>query len=503
MSGRKWHKIDSDGSEQIKNHLLNMGGEEKRVSSEYELWRIKFSDSTFTFYSNGTLYSTPSNQIDPAVEDAWLFIDKIAGSVFVKPTREFLIGLDETGKGELIGHMHLVGVLIPGQFYTAIEPLVSTADTKKSHTLQYWDAVFNDVCSFIGSGLSYIEERIPPWHTDKYNLNKIMDVVYQRILATFFRRHDVSACRIVIDDYGIGPTLKRFTNFLEKQGAETIVAQKSDERYLEARVAALIAKRGRVSVIHAINKNPGFNVGGMAIGSGNASDKSTVEWLKRWKLSGQPWPWFVKKSFSTIRDLEGAGKARKSIPPIREDLLSEEFRNNIDEGRLNIAALSVVCPECGVVSKAVLLTGGKDGFSPRCPNCRKIIRDLGFTLRYYCAFVVPDSNVINRGLLSKDLNMSKFFEDFCILMPSVVRFECDTPGGKKELERIGRYVSMGRVKMREVGTFEPARFKTLSSQERDDLVMQACVDECALLLSADNQVKGLAVSRDIFTIYVP
>jgi hypothetical protein len=118
-------------------------------------------------------------------------------------------------------------------------------------------------------------------------------------------------------------------------------------------------------------------------------------------------------------------------------------------------------------------------------------------------FAVPDSNVINRGLPSKDLNTSKFFEDFYLLVPGVIRLECDTSGGNKEFERIGKYVSIGRIKMKEMGTFEPEKFKMFSSQERDDLIMRTCIDKNALLLSADNQIKGLAVSRDIFTIYVP
>ncbi len=503
MSGRKW-KLNQEEGEKIKEYLLHQGGEEKEVKNTSEKWRIKFSDSTFTFYTSGTLYSTPSNSQDPAVKEVWDYIDSMAGSVFVQPTREFLIGLDETGKGELVGHTHLVGVIIPSHLFSQLEKIVSTADTKKAHSFEYWDNIFRQISQFISYGLEFVEEKIPPWHVDRYNLNKIMDVVYQRILASFFRKADIGKCRIVIDDYGIGPTLKRFLNFLEKQGAEIIIAQKSDDTYLEARVASVIAKRNREAVIKAINENDDYKIDGISIGSGNAGNNQTLEWLEKWYHSKKDWPWFIKRSYSTIRKIDGLeGKAKKVIPPIKENLLSDEFIRELDSGRLNIRALSVVCPHCGEISKAVLFTSDKKSFTARCPNCRKPIKDLNFTLRYYCGFIVPDSNVINRGLLGKDLERSRFFEDFTILIPAVVRYECDTKGGKREFERLGKFASISRIKLKEVGSFEPSKFRNMTSQEKDDLIMKICIEENATLLSADNQVKGLAVGKSIFTIFVP
>jgi len=497
VDGRKW-KLNQEKSEKVKEYLLQNGGEEREIKNASEKWRVRFSDSTFTFYTSGTLYSTPSNSQDPAVEEAWNYIDSLAGSVFAQPTREFLIGLDETGKGELIGHIHLVGVIIPSHLFPQLEKIVSTVDTKKAHPFEYWDNTFKQISCFLSEGLEFIEEKIPPWHVDRYKLNKIMDVVYQRILASFFRRVDIGKCRIVVDDYGTGSTLKRFLNFLEKQGAEIIIARRSDDIYLEARVASIIAKRNREAVIKAINENDDYKIDGISVGSGNAGNKQTLEWLEKWHSSGKLWPWFIKRSYSTVREINGLeGKTKKVIPPIRENLLSDEFRKELDSGRLNIRVLSVVCPHCGEISKAVLFTSGEKGFTTRCPNCRKSIEDLNFTLRYYCGFIIPDSNVINRGLLGKDLERSRFFEDFTILIPAVVRYECDTKGGKKEFEKLGKFASIGRIKLKEVGEFKPSKFERMTTQERDDLIMETCIKENAILLSADNQVKGLAVAKGV------
>lgn len=183
--------------------------------------------------------------------------------------------------------------------------------------------------------------------------------------------------------------------------------------------------------------------------------------------------------------------------------MSDDFKKQLDSGRLNIRALSVVCPLCGATSKAVLFTSGEKGFTARCPSCRDCIENLNFTLRYYCGFIVPDSNIVIKGLLGKDLGESRFLEDFTIVIPAVIRYECDTKGGRREFQRLGEFASISRIKLKEVGEFDPSKFDKMTTQERDDLIMKACIEENAILLSADNQVKGLAVARHIFSIFVP
>ena len=503
--GRKWKELGKEVAELIRERLANLGGQEEDVTSATEAWRIRFSDTVVTYYKKGTLYSTPSKSEDPAVLEIWNYIDEIVGTAYVKLSGEkFLIGLDETGKGELVGHMHLVGVIFPATLFSNLEQIVNVADTKKTHRFDYWDELFKELTSFMEEGLDFIEERIPPWHIDKYNINKLMDVVYQRILSSFFRRTNISECRIVIDDYGIGKTLQRFLNFLKKQGAEVVVSQKADDTYLEAKIASLIAKRNREAIIQAINNQSEFTIDNLKIGSGNGNDKRTLEWLDKWYKNGKPWPWFIRTSYSPVRKVEGLEEEpRKIVPPIKEDLLSKEFKQSFDEGKYDIRALTIICPKCGSVSKAVFLTAGnkENVYVLRCPMCKKEIEDLNFTLKYYCGYIVPDSNIINRGILSRDLKRGKLFEDFTILIPSIVRYECDTKGGKKEFEKIGKFAAIGRVKLKVTGNIDAKKFGNLTSQERDDLIMEVCLKENAILITADNQVKGVSISKNIFTIY--
>lgn len=509
MLGRIWKNIENVLAKKIKLYLLQKGGIEEEVKSQYEAWRINFSDSTITYYRKGTLYSTLSNSNDPVVFETWKYIDSLVGSPYTFPTKDFLIGLDETGKGEVVGHTVLTGVFFPKEIFNKVEFIVGSADTKKRHKFEYWDEMFKKLDHLRSSGLDFVIEKIPPWHVDKYNLNKIMDVSYQRILSIFFRMVEINQCRIVLDDYGIGPTLERFLNFLEKQGAEVIVTNNSEDKYLEARTTSLISKRIREGVIKSINEKTEFQIDDLSVGSGNAGNKQTLEWIKKWHASGKQWPWFIKKSFKTIWQIEGSiRKPKKITPPIKEELLSQEFIEDFNKGHLTIKSLSVVCPRCGSILKSATFAnfnkGGRNISELRCPNpeCGKAIEDAGITLRYYCGYVIPDSNAILRNIISNDLTASRFFENFTLILCSVVRKECDgTPRGKKEFNELRKYDAMGRIKLETIGRVEDLP-DDISGTVRDEKIIEACLEYNAILLTADKSMSTFAIGKNVFTIFI-
>jgi len=509
MTGRTWKNIDFEAAEKIKAYLIKNGGDEQKVKPAYEQWRVRFSDSTFTFYKKGTLYSTPSSSSDPAVLKAWNYIDSIVGPTYVLPTKDFLIGLDETGKGEVVGHTVLTGVIFPKEIFSEIDRLIGPANTKKHHNFEYWDAIFKRLDALRSKGLDFIYEKVPPWHVDKYKLNKIIDVSYQRILSIFLREVEIGKCRVVLDDYGVGPTLRRFLNFMEKQGAEIIIGKRSDDKYLEAKTASLISKRLREAVIKAINDSPEFQIDGLSVGSGNAGNPRTKAWLRAWWQAHKSWPWFIKTSFKTIIEIEGSGRVvKKTVPPIDERLLSPEFLEDFNNGKLSIKSLSLICPHCGSVLKHVKFRAfSRDNRAiseVRCTNeeCNNAIENAGFTLRYYCGYVLPDSSAIRRRIISYDLSRSGFFENFMVILSPVVRKECDgTKGGKKEFIELSRYNSKGIIRLETVGIVEGIP-KELSRTERDERIIEDCLKYNAILLTADKSMLPFAVGRKIFTIFV-
>lgn len=505
MQGRTWKKIDDNNAEQVKLYLLENGGIEENAKGQYEKWRVIYSDSIFTFFKTGTLYSTASASNDPAVQEAWDLIDSFGGSSLLLPIKDYLIGLDETGKGEVIGHTVLTGVIFPKEIYDKLIPIVSSADTKKRRTFDYWDTIFREIDQFRSFGLDFIVENIPPWTIDKYNINKILDVSYQRILSIFFRKAELNQCRIVLDDYGIGHTLKRFLIFLSKQGSEVVVTSHSEDKYLEAKIASLISKRMREFTVKNINENPKFKINSLSIGSGNLGNKQTIEWLTKWHQSGGKWPWFIKRSFQPIRILDGkTGKVIKRIPPIKEKLLSNNFLTEFNKGNLSIKSLSIVCSNCGNISNSAnFAMYRKDNYNIselKCIECKKLIYDAGFTLRFYCGYAIPDSSAIQRSIISNDLAGSRFFENFTLILTSVVRKECDSATrGRRELDELRKYNQIGRIKIESVGSIEDIP-DGLSNVVRDERIIDSCLKYNAILVTADKTMATFAVSKNIFTI---
>src|SRR5438552_11072235 len=121
-----------------------------------EAWRVKLFDATLICYQNGTIYSTPSQQ--SAVERAWDFIET-RWPRYVPTERAFLIGLDEAGKGELVGHLTLAGAFIPVGLMSELQEVIGPADTKKRHSPAYWDAVFARLQPLRRRGLDFVTEK--------------------------------------------------------------------------------------------------------------------------------------------------------------------------------------------------------------------------------------------------------------------------------------------------------------------------------------------------------
>jgi len=491
-TGKKW-SISPEHQKEVKELIISKGATEVDVSkNEYQIWRLKIGKSMFDLFTNGTLYNNQATSEE--VLELREKLSEFSESELQSTGRSVLIGLDETGKGEVIGHEVLCGVIFPSSIAKELEEIIGLADTKSRRTFDYWDNLFSKIDHLRGKGLDFIIQTIPPWHIDKFHTNKIMDVAYKKIISELSRNVPLDQTSIVIDNYQIGDNLESFLNSLGKKGIKILIEEKADDKFLEAKLASLLAKREREKSMKGINER--FKIDGVTVGSGNVTDPNTVKWLQAWKKSGEPWPWFVKQSFSTIRKLDGKlGKIKKIDPPIRHELISKEARNLFDEGKLSTEALIVSCPNCGLELKAVKLTfDDSKNLEARCNNCKKIIQDLNTTLFYYNGVVLPDTSAILGGILSKDLYKRKFFENFTVLLHPRVLQETDNQGGKAELGRMADIASYGRIRIVKLQDFEGYESKP------DDEIIAAAKKNNAIILTADMGQYAKGLGMDIFSL---
>jgi ribonuclease HII len=492
---RSWKNTVADKLAHVKEILLRAGAiEDKNLKNPHEAWRVRLEGTVFTAYTTGTLYCNGGEL--PELTFLYEKVSEALDQALEQPDAKVLIGLDETGKGEVLGHSALAAVVIQSQTLKSIDSVISSVDTKTRKEFGFWDSLIEELDAFRGRGLDFDVETVPPWDVDRYNINKILDVVYQRLLSRALRGVDPQIVRVTIDDYGVGRNLDEYLESLQAAGAEVRVETKADTRYVEVRAASVVAKWRRELAMKRIAER--FSLPGTPVGSGNAGDPDTKAWLAAWKATGKPWPWFVKISYRTIRELDGrAEPIQKVDPPIRHELLSRDSAERFREGRLSTASLTIVCPLCGNVSGAAKLTPGgpTGGLVGRCLGCGEIIRNLETTLRYYCGLVLPDSSVIIAGTLSKDLESHGFFGGFTLVLPTVVNQESDTAGGRSELAKLGDFAAMGRISMFATTSEVPA-----DSTERDVVVVKCAQNRDAILVTRDGGMYGNAIANHVFCL---
>ncbi len=294
---------DPAQSARIKSWLIEQGAVEEKVTGAYETWRVRHSDAKWTYYTTGTLYVTDSD--DPALLEAQRHVDQLLGGRFVAPTRDFLIGLDETGKGEIFGAAVLAAVVVPRPLFQQLEEIIGVADTKAAHSPRYWEELFGRIDFYRPQGLDWAIAQITPEEFDRVSINRLLDRDYERLLGETMRRIDPKRARVVLDDYGAGPALERHFKQLRESGAEVVRTTKADDRYLECRLASLVAKREQQRALDAIRHDKRYALEGQELGSGNPGDPKTLGWLRAWHRTGRPWPPFLKRSFRTIEEIDG------------------------------------------------------------------------------------------------------------------------------------------------------------------------------------------------------
>jgi ribonuclease H len=303
IANRKWMVRDPAQAARIKAWLIEQGAVEEKVTGAYEKWRVRHSDAKWTYYTTGTLYVTDSD--DPALLEAQRHVDQLLGGRFVAATRDFQIGLDEAGKGEIFGPVVLAAVVVRRALFQQLEEIIGVADTKNAHTPRYWEELFGRIDFYRPQGLDWKTAQITPEEFDRVSINRLLDRDYERVLGQSMSGIDPKQARVVLDDYGAGPALERHFKQLRDSGAEVVCATKADDRYLECRLASLVAKREQQRALDAIRRDKRYALEGHELGSGNAGDPKTLAWLRAWHRSGRPWPPFVKRSFRTIEEIDG------------------------------------------------------------------------------------------------------------------------------------------------------------------------------------------------------
>jgi ribonuclease HII len=281
--------------------LLESGGIESPVTADFEAWRIRYGGSTFTAYTSLKLYATPSDSLE--VAEIVRKIDNLVGDFFVSPNVDYLIGCDESGKGEVLGSIFVTCAGMPSELFADMQDILRTIDTKsRRHPFEYWKDVYLEVYAFKKNGLEAVIKRIGAETVDSENINLLLDRAYSLALQKILALRKGKSYRVVIDDYGVGEVLIRTVNSLVD--GNVIIEHKADEKYLEVVVASVISKYFREKEMWEINSDERWELVELTPGPGSSNNEQTLQWLRMWYKKHGEWPPFVRKSYRTVKIIE-------------------------------------------------------------------------------------------------------------------------------------------------------------------------------------------------------
>lgn len=223
-------------------------------------------------------------------------------------------GIDESGRGAMIGPLVIAGVVIDKSKEALLKKL-GVKDSKKltpkkrEMLAEQIEKIAQDI----------IVLRVQPCKIDKFrgmgiNLDQIEAMKMAEILQVM-----TNANKIYVDGLSVNP--KRFKNKIleymqnfDINGTELIVENYADETYIVVSAASIIAKVERDREIAEIKKKVNFD-----FGVGYSHDERTIKFVEGLIKSNKELPSYLRKSWVTTKMLQEKNWQRKIMDFFRKE----------------------------------------------------------------------------------------------------------------------------------------------------------------------------------------
>lgn len=202
-----------------------------------------------------------------------------------------ILGIDEAGRGSVLGPMVIAGVIVPEKMEKVLERM-GVKDSKRL-TPNRRTILSRKLKKMFDYEIVVITAReIDEMRAEGINLNEIEKNAMESILLK------MNPEKAIVD--AVDVKAERFQNNLcNDTGVNVIAEHKADDKYIEVSAASIIAKAERDDQIAQINKD--FIKSG-GIGSGYPSDPKTKEFLTHYAY--EEMPDFVRRSWATVAKLK-------------------------------------------------------------------------------------------------------------------------------------------------------------------------------------------------------
>ena len=197
-----------------------------------------------------------------------------------------ICGVDEAGRGPVIGPLVVAGVMTDEAGVKRLIKL-GVKDSKK-HSPTQREELYNIIISFT----KHHSIHISPEELDSLMISKSLNKIEAKVFAGVI--DILSPALAYVDSADVSTEKFREMILLGLNSSIEIVAEhKADERYPVVSAASIIAKVERDRVIKELHKTHGN------FGSGYPSDPKTIKFLKNCVSGGEGFPDCVRKRWKT------------------------------------------------------------------------------------------------------------------------------------------------------------------------------------------------------------
>ncbi len=202
-----------------------------------------------------------------------------------------ILGIDEAGRGSVLGPMVIAGVIVPEKMDKVLERM-GVKDSKRL-TPNRRTILSRKLKKMFEYEIVVISAReIDELRASGVNLNEIEKNAMESIILK------LKPEKAIVD--AVDVKAQRFQdNLCKDTGFDVIAEHKADDKYIEVGAASIIAKAERDAQIQEINKE--FIKSG-GIGSGYPSDPTTKKFLTNYTYDEMPD--FVRKSWATVAKMK-------------------------------------------------------------------------------------------------------------------------------------------------------------------------------------------------------
>ncbi|MDO5848177.1 MAG: ribonuclease HII [Methanobrevibacter sp.] len=202
-----------------------------------------------------------------------------------------ILGVDEAGRGSVLGPLVVAGVVVPDNMLTVLERMGVKDSKRLTPNRRY--VLARKLKKMFPYEIVVLSARdIDNLRAEGVNLNEIEKNAMAEIVSR------IKPEKAIVDAVDVKP--ERFQNFLcEMTGCDVLAEHKADDNYIQVSAASIIAKQTRDEYIQEINKDY-RKLGG--IGSGYPSDPTTKKFLTNFTYDEMPD--FVRRSWATVKKMK-------------------------------------------------------------------------------------------------------------------------------------------------------------------------------------------------------